>query len=40
MDDLNGTIDPRCLGEPPLAMDVIESKFFFLFFFYYFILGV
>ncbi|MCI4386394.1 hypothetical protein PGIGA_G00061920 [Pangasianodon gigas] len=23
MGDLNGTIDPRCLAEPPLAMDVI-----------------
>ncbi|XP_053505201.1 organic solute transporter subunit alpha-like [Ictalurus furcatus] len=25
MDDLNGTIDPRCLAEPPLAMDVISQ---------------
>lgn len=34
MDDLNGTIDPRCLAEPPLAMDVISRMCFF-----YLILG-
>ncbi|KAG7321310.1 hypothetical protein KOW79_015725 [Hemibagrus wyckioides] len=25
MDDLNGTFDPRCLAEPPMAMDVINQ---------------
>lgn len=29
MEDItNFTIDPACLGEPPLAMDVIKGKFF------------
>ncbi|GAA6093932.1 organic solute transporter subunit alpha-like [Tachysurus ichikawai] len=25
MDDLNGTIDPRCLAEPPMATDIINQ---------------
>lgn len=26
MDQLNRSIDPACLGEPPLATDVINGK--------------